>query len=70
MKVESDHERQARQLLRLDTLEAENQRLREALRSLHNEVDCRIEHGAETGGHLEYVRVMLAGALALAGDTE
>lgn len=30
------------------------------LRSLHNEVDCRIEHGAESGGHLEYVRTALA----------
>jgi cell shape-determining protein MreC len=29
--LESDYERQARQLLRLDELEAENQRLREAL---------------------------------------
>lgn len=25
-------------------------------RGLLNEVDCRIEHGAESGGHLEYVR--------------
>jgi len=26
---------------------------------LFNEVDCRIEHGAESGGHLEYVRSKL-----------
>lgn len=38
----------------------ETQRLREALRGLHSEVDCRIEHGAESGGHLEYVRYILA----------
>lgn len=30
------------------------------LRDLHNEVDCRIEHGAESNGHLEYVRFRLA----------
>lgn len=26
---------------------------------LYNEIDCRIEHGAESGGHLEYVRQTL-----------
>jgi len=26
------------------------------LRALNSEVDCRIEHGAESGGYLEYVR--------------
>lgn len=26
------------------------------LRRLNTEIDCRIEHGAESGGHLEYVR--------------
>jgi hypothetical protein len=31
---------------------------------LENEVDCRIEHGAESGGHLEYVRDKLREALA------
>ena len=30
-------------------------------RDLHNEIDCRIEHGAESGGHLEFVRDRLAG---------
>lgn len=28
----------------------------EPIRALRNEVDCRIEHGAESGGHLDYVR--------------
>lgn len=28
--------------------------------ALHNEVDCRIERGANSGGHLEYVRGRLA----------
>lgn len=32
----------------------------QALRWLHSEVDCRIEHGAESGGHLEFVRAALA----------
>jgi hypothetical protein len=26
---------------------------------LHYEVDCRIAHGADSGGHLEYVREKL-----------
>ena len=26
------------------------------IRSLRTEVDCRIEHGANSNGHLEYVR--------------
>jgi hypothetical protein len=30
------------------------------VKKLHNEVDCRIEHGAESGGHLEYIRTKLA----------
>lgn len=36
----------------------------ERIRSLHNEVDCRIEHGAESGGHLEYVRAQLGEMLS------
>jgi len=31
------------------------QRLRQQLLELRSELDCRIEHGAESGGHLEYV---------------
>lgn len=53
---------------RFPSSEAENQRYEKALRSLHNEVDCRIEHGAESGGHLEYVRGKLGKAVA--GDEE
>ena len=33
--------------------------IRDAVSSLRNEVNCRIEHGAESGGHLEYVQRML-----------
>lgn len=33
--------------------------LRQEIRNLRSEVDCRIEHGAESGGHLEYVRKKL-----------
>jgi hypothetical protein len=29
------------------------------LRDLRNEINCRIEHGAESGGHLEYVQGQL-----------
>lgn len=36
----------------------------EAARSLYAEVDCRIEHGADSGGHLEFVRDKLRAALA------
>lgn len=38
------------------------------VRDLHNEVDCRIEHGADSGGHLEYVRDRLAKILDSAGE--
>ena len=31
----------------------------EAIRQLRNEVNCRIEHGAESGGHLEFVQTKL-----------
>lgn len=30
------------------------------LNILYGEIDCRIEHGAESNGHLEYVRNKLA----------
>jgi hypothetical protein len=30
-----------------------------ALKSLKSEVNCRIEHGAESGGHLEFVQSKL-----------
>ena len=33
--------------------------LKQEQNDLLNEVDCRIEHGAESGGHLEYVRTRL-----------
>lgn len=35
----------------------------DGLRALLSEVDCRIEHGAESGGHLEYVRDRLRAQL-------
>lgn len=35
------------------------------IHDLLNEVDCRIEHGAESGGHLEFVRDRLERALGL-----
>lgn len=33
--------------------------LREKLLALRIEVNCRIEHGAESGGHLEYAQKQL-----------
>ena len=29
--------------------------MRQMVFALQNEVDCRIQHGADSGGHLEYV---------------
>jgi hypothetical protein len=36
--------------------------------ALYSEVDCRIEHGAESGGHLEYVRTCLRAMRAAATE--
>ena len=36
------------------------------LQQLYSEVDCRIEHGAESNGHLEYVRSTLGKILGMA----
>ena len=33
--------------------------IRQEIRNLYSEVNCRIEHGAESGGHLEYVQEKL-----------
>ena len=33
--------------------------MREAIQNLRNEVNCRIGHGAESGGHLDYVQAKL-----------
>ena len=38
---------------------AEISRLKNAIRNLKSEVNCRIQHGAESGGHLEYVEKQL-----------
>lgn len=38
------------------------------IRSLYHEVDCRIAHGAESGGHLEYVRSRLGTLMQLADE--
>lgn len=35
---------------------ARAERAEQTLRELRLEIDCRIEHGADSGGHLEYVR--------------
>jgi hypothetical protein len=38
---------------------SELNRIRDAVLSLRNEVNCRIEHGAKSGGHLEYIKLRL-----------
>lgn len=40
-------------------LEREKDHLREAILSLYNEVNCRVQHGAESNGHLPYVEECL-----------
>jgi predicted nucleic acid-binding Zn-ribbon protein len=50
--------------------EARVAELEAALRDLRNEVDCRIEHGANSNGHLEYVRDRLDAALSAAPPEE
>lgn len=38
--------------------------LRRTMELLRNEVNCRIDHGADSGGHLDYVQMQLDAALA------
>jgi DNA repair ATPase RecN len=33
------------------------------VRTIYNEVDCRIEHGASSSGHLEYVKARIEGII-------
>jgi len=42
-----------------DRAEEARDRLAGEIRDLRSEVNCRIEHGAESGGHLEYVHAAL-----------
>ena len=37
--------------------------IEQAIRILRNEVNCRIEHGADSNGHLDYVQNKLGGIL-------
>ncbi len=46
----------------VERLYEENQQMKRALEkccALYSEVDCRVGHGVESGGHLEYVREKL-----------
>ena len=43
---------------------------RDDVLSLRNEVNCRVDHGAESGGHLDYVLKRLDKMLAPAGAKE
>jgi hypothetical protein len=51
-------------------LKAEIARLLQEQRYLLAEVDCRIEHGAESNGHLEYVRTYLGATKARRGEAK
>jgi hypothetical protein len=42
--------------------------MRERVLALHNEIDCRVSHGAESGGHLEFVKAQLGKILADSAD--
>ena len=44
--------------------------IREAVWNLRSEVNCRIEHGAESGGHLDYVQRKLDEILQPISDQE
>ena len=51
----------AQNLRDINALGSRVEALANHVRNLYSEVDCRIEHGVETGGHLEYVREQLRG---------
>lgn len=56
-----------------DRLGEENRQLKSMLaqcRDLRSEIDCRVQHGAESGGHLEYVLQELNQILAKVADFE
>ena len=42
----------------VDTLRRERDEARRQTNSILTEIDCRIEHGAESNGHLEVLRDM------------
>ena len=43
-------------LTMVDALRAERDEARQRMNSILTEIDCRIEHGAESNGHLEAIR--------------
>jgi hypothetical protein len=43
----------------MDSAEDQIISLKQEIRNLYSEVNCRVEHGAESGGHLEYVQEKL-----------
>lgn len=45
--------------LKMQSIIDEKDRVNNFLISLRNEIDCRIEQGAESGGHLEAIRSMI-----------
>tara|TARA_B110000967_G_scaffold119437_1_gene122124 strand:- start:352 stop:513 length:162 start_codon:yes stop_codon:yes gene_type:complete len=42
--------------MKTETIDTDGLELKQAIRNLRNEVNCRIEHGANSGGHLDYVQ--------------
>jgi hypothetical protein len=47
-----------------ESLREKYTQFRIALDALYLEIDCRIEHGAESGGHLPYIRTRLKDILS------
>jgi hypothetical protein len=45
--------------LKIKSVSDEKERVDNFLISIRKEIDCRIEHGAESGGHLEAIRSMI-----------
>jgi hypothetical protein len=45
------------------TKTADPRTVRDLISGLYQEVDCRIEHGADSSGHLEFVRKELLNIL-------
>ena len=47
-------------LTMVDALRAERDEARRRTNSILTEIDCRIEHGAESNGHLEAIRSLFS----------
>ena len=57
-KIESIDVRMQAARMEIETLRRERDEARRRTNSILTEIDCRIEHGAESNGHLEVLRNM------------